>query len=156
MLDSGQNFNTSKVRSQLIALIDIMSEKMQIRLLGFLQEKLDRLSMENKNREKREDARRHCLIPVDYIIETRSFKSYILDISAFGAFIETDETFLTGQDILLKFKLPNYQIPFNLSGEIVWCGPQGFGVKFKESSPLKMAFIRSFAEQAEAIYEINS
>lgn len=156
MLDSSQNINTSSARSQLIALIDIMSENMRLKLLGFLQAKLDRLRKENKNREKREDSRRPCLIPVDYSIEGRSFKSYILDISAYGVFIETDETFSTGKVISLKFKLPNHQIPFSLSGEIVWCGPQGFGVKFKASSPLNMALIRSFAEQAEVIYEINS
>jgi Tfp pilus assembly protein PilZ len=156
MLDSGQNINKSSVRSQLIVLIDIMSEKMRVKLLGFLQEKLDRISKENKNREKRGDARRQCLIPVDYSIQGRPFKNYILDISAYGAFIETDETFSTGDDILLNFTLPNHQIPFNLRGEIVWYGSHGFGVKFKESSHLKMAFIRSFAEQAEEIYEINS
>ena len=131
MLNSGQNFNRTSIRSQLIALIDIMSESMQLKLLRFLERRFKRISSGNQITEKRGDTRKQCLIPVDYLVKGQIFKSYILDISAYGVFIETDLTFASGLDIRLTFSLPDQEEPFNLNGEIVWSGAQGFGVKFK-------------------------
>ncbi|MBW2412297.1 MAG: PilZ domain-containing protein, partial [Deltaproteobacteria bacterium] len=73
-----------------------------------------------------------------------------------GVFIETDETFASGLDIRLTFTLPDQMKPFNVSGEIVWSGSQGFGVKFNYLSIQQMDMVKSFAEQAQRIYEIIS
>ena len=93
MLNSSQNFSRTPIRSQLIALIDIMSEPMQLKLLQFLDRRFKHIRSGNTKTERRGDSRRQCLIPVDYLVEGQIFKSYILDISAYGVFIETDLTF---------------------------------------------------------------
>ena len=156
MLNSGQNFNSTPIRSQLIALIDIMSEAMQLKLLRFLEKRFKRIRAGNKKAERRGDSRRQCLIPVDYLVKGQIFKSYILDISTYGVFIETDLTFASGLDIRLTFSLPDQKDPFNLNGEIVWSGSQGFGVKFNYISKDHMDIVQKFAEQTQRIYEIIS
>ena len=156
MLNSGQNFNRTSIRSQLIALIDIMSEPMQLKLLRFLEKRFKRIRSGNKKAERRGDSRKQCLIPVDYLVKGQIFNSYILDISAYGVFIETDLTFESGLDIRLTFSLPDQKKPFNLNGEIVWSGAQGFGVKFNYISKHHMDIVKNFAEQAQRIYEIIS
>jgi Tfp pilus assembly protein PilZ len=154
MLNSGQNFSSTPIRSQLVALIDIMSEPMQLKLLRFLEKRFKRIRAGNKKAERRGDSRRQCLIPVDYLVKGQIFKSYILDISTYGVFIETDLTFASGLDIRLTFSLPDQKDPFNLNGEIVWSGSQGFGVKFNYISKHHMDIVKKFAEQAQRIYEI--
>ena len=156
MLNSGQNFNNTPTRSQLIALIDIMSEPMQLKLLRFLEKRFKRIRSENDKSERRGDSRRQCLIPVDYLVKGQIFQSYILDISTYGVFIETDLTFASGLDIRLTFTIPDQKTPFNLNGEIVWSGSQGFGVKFNYISKHHMDIVKNFAEQAQRIYEIIS
>jgi Tfp pilus assembly protein PilZ len=156
MLNSGQNLNNSSIRSQLISLIDIMSEPMQVKLLKFLEKKFKRLRAGTKKLERRGDLRRQCLIPVDYLVQGQIFNSYILDISAYGVFIETDEPFAPGLDIRMTFSLPEQKEPFNFSGQIVWSGAEGLGVKFNYISKQQMATVKTFAEQAQRIYEIIS
>jgi Tfp pilus assembly protein PilZ len=129
---------------------------MQLKLLQFLEKKLKRIRIGTRKKERRGDLRRQCLIPVDYLVSGHIFNSYILDISAYGVFIETDEPFDSGLDIRLTFTLPDQKKPFNVSGEIVWSGKQGFGVKFNYLSNQQMDMVKSFAEQAQRIYEIIS
>ncbi len=156
MLNSGSSVNASGIRSQLIAMIDIMSETMQLKLLKFLEKKLKRLRAGTRKLERREDLRRQCLIPVDYLVRGKIFNSYILDISAYGVFIETDETFPSGLDIRMTFSLPDQKEPFNLSGKIVWSGSHGCGIKFDYLSEQHMQIVKTFAEQTQRIYEIIS
>ncbi len=156
MLNSGQNFNNTPTRSQLIALIDIMSEPMRLKLLRFLEKRFKRIRSENDESDRRGDSRRQCLIPVDYLVKGQIFNSYILDISTYGVFIETDLTFASGLDIRLTFTIPDQKTPFNLNGEIVWSGSQGFGVKFNYISKHHMDIVKNFAEQTQRIYEIIS
>ena len=156
MLNSGQQYSSTPVRSELISLIDIMSEPMQLKLLRFLEKRFKRIRSGSKKTERRGESRRPCLIPVDYLLKGKIFKSYILDISAYGVFIETDTTFESGLEIRLTFSLPDQKNPFNLNGEIVWSGSQGFGVKFNYMSKHHMDIVKNFAEQTQRIYEIIS
>jgi len=112
------------VKLKLIALIDYLSEGMQIKLLRYLEKKLN--------------------IKVG------------LDISAFGAFIETNVILPAGQKLSMSFSLPNHQKPFNFRGQIVWSGSQGIGVKFDYLSPHQEEILKTFSEQSEEIFEIIS
>ena len=156
MPDSSQKRNPASARDQIVELIDLMPEHMQIKLLRFLELKLPKRIKKNLVIEKRGDFRRHCLISVDYVINKRSYQSFILDISAFGVFIESDASFSIGDNIMLKLSLPRYSEMFNLKGEIVWCGSQGFGVKFKSLNRRQMKIIKSFSEEESAVYNIVS
>jgi len=144
------------IKLKLIALIDYLSDGMQIKLLRYLEKKLNVKVGKDLKIEKRGDNRRTCLISADYIIGKEPFSSYILDISAFGAFIETNESFPAGQKLSMSFSLPNHQKPFNFKGQIVWSGSQGAGVKFDYLAPHQKEILKTFAEQSEEIFEIIS
>ena len=156
MISPNKKKKEPAVKLKLIALIDYMSDEMQIKLLRYLENKFNITVSKDLNIEKREDNRRTCLISADYIIGKEAFSGYILDISAFGAFIETNAIFPAGEKLSMSFSLPNHQKPFNFKGKIVWSGSQGVGVKFDYLSPRQQEILKTFSEQSEDIFEITS
>ncbi len=129
----------------LFRLIIEMSDDQQLMLMKQLEE----TSVKSGNLDKRSRLRKPCLVNVDYIVGKRKFKSFMLDISPAGAFIETDEAFFTGQQIKLSFTLPNAPQPLNISGEILWKGMLGIGVKFNDLTDEQIAAITTFIEEEE-------
>ena len=144
------------VNLKLITLIDYMSDEMKEKLLKYLEKKLNIKVGKDLKIDKRGNNRRTCLIAVDYTIGKEAFSGYILDISTFGVFIETDKPVPTSQKLSMSFSLPNHQKPFNFKGQIVWSGSQGIGVKFDYLPPHQKEILKSFAEQSEEIFEIIS
>ena len=143
------------VNTQLCKLIIEMSEDQQIILLEQLEsmpvvEMPERtVSLEGNDSSMRENPRKPCLINANYSIQNKDYKSYILDISIGGVFIETSEKFTLGQKIVLNFTLPNNKKPFKLTGMISWGSPRGFGVKFDEIPVQQGEMLRSYVEQKE-------
>ena len=123
---------------------------------ALLLECLEKRASTNNRNERRGHLRKPCLIPVDYKVKGRAFDGYILDISAFGVFIETSDYFFGGQEIIMAFSVPNYQKPLKLAGEIVWSSQQGIGVKFTHLTRHQLDAIKSFSKNEAQIYEINS
>ncbi len=123
---------------------------------NILQEKLEVMTSEKYEFEKRGYLRKPCLISVDYTVQNREYRSFILDISAFGVFIETKSYFIPGQDIKMTFTVPTQQTPFKLNGQIVWSGIQGIGVKFKYLTRHQLDVIKDFSEKMAEVYEIVS
>ena len=80
---------------------------------------------------KRKKDRKACLIPVQYNILENLYSSFILDINDSGVFIETDERFPDGLDIMLKYFDPFSRKLSELQGKIVWSSDDGIGVKFQ-------------------------
>jgi len=122
-----QNQKTQKslAKTQLLRLIDGMSESQCQKLLRHLKTR--------RNRDRREDPRTPCAIPVDYTAGGCVFKDFIQDISAGGLSIETQKAFSPGQEITLTFIPPDQQKPVRISGNIVRNGPTAIGVRFKDS-----------------------
>ena len=156
MKHTSQNQHRNGIRNQIVQLIDRMPEEMCRKLLEFLEAKLPKHIKKDMVMEKRGDSRKQCLISVDYIIDGGKFTSFILDISAFGVFIESDLLFSVGDTIQMSFSLPRYYGSFKLSGQIVWSGPQGFGVKFPMLNRRQRDFITSFSEEEAVVYNIVS
>ena len=129
-----------------------MSDDQQRLLL----QKLEGMRLDDGKIEKRGHARKPCLISVTYSVKEREYRSFILDVSAFGVFIETKDDFPAGQELRMAFTVPGHQIPFQLTGEIVWHGIQGIGVKFRYLTQHQLQVIQSFSERMEEIYEIVS
>jgi Tfp pilus assembly protein PilZ len=141
-----------KVTEHLFKLIVEMTEDQQLILLEQMGHPLESeppertVSLEGTEPSMRENPRKSCLINANYRIKGSNFRSYILDISIGGVFIETNERIPAGETIVLNFTLPNLSQPFSMTGKIAWSGPQGFGVKFENLSPPLDKAIKSYVE----------
>ena len=143
------------VAAHLYKLIVEMTEEQQIILLEQMGQlpkadlPVNMVSLEETEASMRENPRKPCLINTNYRIQDRTLKSYILDVSIGGVFIETNEKYPSGKELLLKFSLPNRPQPFTFSGKIAWSSPKGFGVKFDNVTPTQGDILKSFIDQNE-------
>lgn len=144
-----------RVAAHLYKLIVDMTEEQQIILLEQMGESpqvdlpVKTVSIEDSDTSMRENLRKPCLINSSYSIQDRKFASYILDISIGGVFIETNAKYPVGQDLQLKFSLPNHNQPFIFKGKIAWSSAKGFGVKFENISVRQGDILKSFIEENE-------
>jgi len=144
-----------KVTAQLFKLIVEMSEDQQLILLEQLGQPVEyepperTVSLEGNEPSMRENPRKSCLINANYRIKGTSFRSYILDISIGGVFIETSDRFPVGESIILNFNLPERPQGVAVPGRIAWSGPQGFGVKFEDLPPPQGNAIKQFVEKTD-------
>lgn len=144
-----------KVAAQLYKLIVDMTAEQQMILLEQMGESaplelpVNTVSIEESEASMRENPRKPCLINAHYRMQDRKFKSYILDISIGGVFIESNAKFPIGKDLLLKFSLPDHPQPFTFRGKIAWNTAKGFGLKFENVSDLQRNLLKSFIAQNE-------
>ncbi len=131
------------VVSQLRKLIIDMPEDRQ----SFLLKQLEEMKLEGKRRHYRKS----CLISVDYVIKDHAFKNYIQDISSGGMFIETNESFSIGQEIIMAFSFSSEHKSSKLSGEIVRITPNGIGIKFQDLTKYQEEIIKSTLENMEGV-----
>jgi len=129
-----------------------MSDEQRTTLLKQLEE----IASRNGISDKRSHLRKDCLINVDVSVHGPSSSSYILDINQSGAYIETNEPFSVGQEIKLSFSAPDSGNPLTVVGKIVWTDKQGIGISFNKMSKMQQRAIRSFSDNVETVYEINS
>ena len=136
----------------LFKLIGEMSEDQQALLLEQLQESSDKVvALEETEIALRDHNRKSCMLSIAYTVEDQNFESFMLDISPAGAFIETNEAFFAGQQIKLSFALPNLAQQLNITGEILWKGMLGMGVKFNNLTDELIAAITTFIEEEDRI-----
>ncbi len=156
MSDTVSSPGHKNTRSQIMTLVDRMSEDMQLKLLRYLESKLPQHIKGDLINEKRTGSRRHCLIGVDYQIEGAVYSGFILDINAFGVFVESDAPFAIDQKITLNFALPRLTQPYSTQATIVWSGTQGFGARFTALSQRQLDQIKAFSEEESRVYTIIS
>ena len=89
------------------------------------------VTMDRLREEKRLYARIPCFLLVDYAAKGCAHRAFVRNISADGAFIESQRPVSPGPRVSLIISLPNDQRPIKTTGDIVWVGEQGIGVKFK-------------------------
>jgi Tfp pilus assembly protein PilZ len=147
----GQFLNGSTANLLLKTAIDMSNEQRFI-----FMKHLEEMQAETGKKERREHARKDCLINVNFKIRGQKFSSYILDISSSGAFIETSEPFTRGLKMLLHFSSPETRNPLDLIGEIVWADTRGVGVKFHHLTEHQVQILKSFCEKTEEVLEITS
>lgn len=144
-----------KVTSQLFKLIVEMSEDQQLILLDQLGHPMEAepaertVSLEGNEPSMRENPRKPCLINANYQIRDRDFRSYILDISIGGVFVETKDRFKLGETVILNFTLPDSPDPFSVRGKIAWSSSDGFGVKFDSLHSPQGKALKTFVEKPE-------
>ncbi|MDY6952463.1 MAG: PilZ domain-containing protein [Thermodesulfobacteriota bacterium] len=151
MRDSSQESGVSSVKPELEKLahgistiIKNGSEEEHRRLFTLLQSRRVLSFLETwEKRERRRDPRHSCSIPVVCATDDHVFEDLIKDISAGGAFVETTEAFLPGQDMTLTLSSPDLEEPIKIKGKVVWRHAQGIGVKFDTPSKDLQAIILS-------------
>jgi hypothetical protein len=131
--------------------IDLPDEQQNILL-----RQLEKTAHPASKDDRRKYSRKTCLMPVNYSVGGRPFKGYILDVSVYGAFIETSDYFFSGQQIIMTFSVPHYQKPLTVSGEIAWSSQNGMGIKFGQLTPHQHEVIKTFSDTPEAVYKIKS
>ena len=147
---------SGKIKKHLFKAIIDMTDVQQIQLLKqlettpFNESQVKTVSLDEEEASMRGHRRKRCLLNVTYTVQDKEYRDYILDISSVGVFIETDETFSIGHDMVLTFQLPNYQQPLKLDAGVAWIGHRGIGVKFKNLSPYQEEIIQSFIEKDES------
>lgn len=117
---------------------------------------LEEMQPKAEQPDRRRSARKDCLINVNFKIRGQKFRSYILDISQSGVFIETSAPFSSGMKMLLTFSSPQDRQPLDLIGEIVWADSRGVGVKFLHLAEDQIQVLKSFTEKTEEVLEIVS
>lgn len=145
-----------RLNEHLFKLVVEMPEERQLELLEQLGTTPDReppertVSLEGTESSMRENLRRSCLINAAFTVRGRRYRSYLLDISIGGVFVETAERFSVGEPVEVSFSLPDRRAPLALRGLIAWSGPRGFGVRFDRLSPAQSEAIQSFVRESSA------
>ena len=93
-------------------------------------------------KEKRENIRRSCDIPVNYAANDQLYASKITNISANGLFIDTRRPLIRGDEVIMTFKLEGFGKSLKLRGDIARANQAGIGVAFKSTSPHVEEMIR--------------
>lgn len=137
-----EELGINEVRAFIYQIINSMSED-QLRIL------LKELE-EGQNRERRQHDRKDFFRIVDYNVEDRYFRDFIQNISEEGVFIQTFQTFSTGQTIQMTFMSPDDQKPFKINGEIIRVHTDGVGVKFKIKSQVQKSTLKSIVNRIQS------
>jgi len=120
-----------------------------------LMKQLEEITAREEDHDKRRYVRKDCLINARISIANRISNCFILDISPYGAFVDSNDG-LPGQASKLMFSLPHNRDRVILSGEVVWSDNQGLGIKFKRLTPKQLEDIQLFTQNKPRVYEINS
>ena len=122
---------------------------------------LEQLEQSDKNGEassveRRRHPRKDCLVMAEVEAGGRCTRSYLLDISPQGAFVENLPPVAEGKPVTLSFRLPNFISPVRVNANVVWNNGQAAGVVFNGISRPHGEVLRAFAEEKEKVYEIIS
>ena len=120
-----------------------------------LMKQLEELTTRAADADQRKYVRKDCLINARISIANRIHNCFILDISPYGAFVDSNEG-LSGQSAKLMFSLPHNRDRIILSGEVVWGDAQGSGIKFNRLTPKQLEDIQLFTRNKPRVYEITS
>ncbi len=86
-------------------------------------------------------------IVVEYDTEDGSYRSFVQNISVDGVFIETEESFYVGQEILLAFSIGDHGSSFMVNGKVASRREKGIDVKFENLTPQIQEMIKSLQEK---------
>ena len=143
-----RQLDRSVLTAHLFKLIIDLSEEQQNNLLDRLSEMVsEEVPEKTITLDEREAPRRTCTIAVNFETQGHSFRDTIMDISAAGVFIKTDESLDAGQGITLRFAFPGGEEDLNIDGELVWRSPRGIGVKFFDLTSQHFERIKHFVNQ---------
>lgn len=79
--------------------------------------------------DQRKHYRRRYSKPIIFATQNKILNGITKDISPSGVFIETQHRLKTGQSVTLVVPLKTAKNA-KIKGEVIWVGPEGFGMKF--------------------------
>jgi Tfp pilus assembly protein PilZ len=124
--DSNQQWNDKEITDRLVELIYGASGAQRQALLRVLEKGWE-------HTVRRKHSRKKCFISVDCANGSHIVKEYIKNISFGGVFVESRNTFSTGQEMTMAFVSPNNNLkPIKTTGRVAWTGSLGIGVEFKQ------------------------
>ena len=129
----------SPVVSRLFQVVIQLNEELQKEILHHAETLLVK--------EKREEIRKSCDIPINYAARDRVYADQIKNISANGLFIETGKPFMEGDEVIMTFRLDGFDKSLKLRGEIARTNQAGIGVAFKNISPHTEEMIRMILDR---------
>jgi uncharacterized protein (TIGR02266 family) len=102
--------------------------------------------------------RRHVRFPVCLTVEYSQkspveFNSFILNMSARGCYIKTDDPFPGGSDIILRLSIPKIKTLVTLTGKVIWINngesplPPGMGISFNEDNKDALEQLNAYLEE---------
>ena len=130
------------VIDRLVELISKMPRTEQRSLL----DKLENYQLGKSKYRSRKYERSQFVISVDYEALDDTLKDYIRDISPAGVFMESEETFTLGEEIVLSINFSDSGNPFRIPAEVVRTTSEGIGLKFNFKSQVQEAVITSFID----------
>jgi len=134
---TGKKYNV--VISKLFQMIIELNEEQQKELLDHAEQLI--------LKEKRENIRKSCNIPVNYAADDHVYANQITNISANGLFIETPRPLIKGDEVIMAFKLDGFDKSLKLRGEIARANQAGIGVTYKSISPHIEDMIRAIVKR---------
>ena len=108
------------VFDQLMELISKMTDEEQEKLLNVLK----------KRRPQQREARVDLYTETEFTVGGKDYRGVIADFSPSGLFIETDERFSIGQEILIYWERSQDRKIIKVKGRIARVEPNGIGVQF--------------------------
>lgn len=121
-----------------------------------LMKQLKQITSKTSRYDRRKFIRKNCLINAKISVANKILVCFILDISPYGAFVDTSEGILVGQAAKVMFSSPYNRERLILSAEIAWCENQGAGLQFSRLTAKQLDLIRAFTENRQKVYEIKS
>ena len=119
----------SQVTKRLMELINNLPGDQQLKLLRLLESK-QQLAQKGEAREKRTFPRKVCSIDTVYANKERVFWDVINNLSAGGAYIQTDAPLEVGEEVSLAFSPYSFDETVRVTGTITRSSVDGFSVKF--------------------------
>ena len=121
-----------------------------------LMKQLEQITSKPSRHDRRKHLRTDCLINAKISVANKILPCFILDLSPYGAFVDTSEGISAGQTARLMFSSPNSRERLILSAVVAWSEDQGIGLKFTYLTPRQLDVLKAFAENSQKVYEINS
>ncbi len=121
-----------------------------------LMTQLEEITLKASHYDRRKHLRKNCLMTAAISVDGRTMDCFILDISPYGAFVDTGQGLAAGHTAVLNFFSPNNREELRLTVKIVWSEPHGAGMQFHRLTARQLEQIRSFAENEQMVYEISS
>jgi hypothetical protein len=142
MENNNNKSSIAEVQARIFQIISTMPEAQKRKLLTALEKWQSKF--DDKQQSRLKDKRKYSRKPISIyaICETNdhNFRDFTKDVSAGGAFIETETHLSLDEDLFMILFHNSFETPVRTGGKIVRVDPKGIGVKFNETIP-RMYFV---------------